>query len=89
MKTFKQDFLWGGATAANQLEGAWNIDGKGITIHDLSTNGTKNNPRRITRILDQKSIYSSHEAIGFVQIFRLEESIQVMLPVFLKNRIFN
>ncbi len=24
----KKDFLWGGATAANQCEGAWNVDGE-------------------------------------------------------------
>ena len=23
----KEGFLWGGATAANQYEGAWNVDG--------------------------------------------------------------
>ncbi|MBQ9328587.1 MAG: family 1 glycosylhydrolase [Solobacterium sp.] len=31
---FPEHFLWGGATAANQVEGAWNIDGKGMTIED-------------------------------------------------------
>ncbi len=31
---FPKDFMWGGATAANQVEGAWNIDGKGMTIED-------------------------------------------------------
>ena len=31
---FPTNFLWGGATAANQCEGAWNIDGKGMTIQD-------------------------------------------------------
>lgn len=31
---FPKNFLWGGATAANQVEGAWNIDGKGMTIED-------------------------------------------------------
>lgn len=31
---FPKDFLWGGATAANQAEGAWNEDGKGMTIED-------------------------------------------------------
>ena len=31
---FPKDFLWGGATAANQVEGAWNEDGKGMTIED-------------------------------------------------------
>ncbi|ECJ9747624.1 family 1 glycosylhydrolase [Listeria monocytogenes] len=32
--TFPEGFMWGGATAANQCEGAWNIDGKGMTIED-------------------------------------------------------
>jgi 6-phospho-beta-glucosidase len=32
MKTFPDDFLWGGATAANQVEGAYLEDGKGL-IH--------------------------------------------------------
>ena len=27
--TFPKDFLWGGATAANQFEGAYNLDGTG------------------------------------------------------------
>ena len=27
---FPEGFLWGGALAANQVEGAWNIDGKGL-----------------------------------------------------------
>lgn len=31
---FPEGFLWGGATAANQIEGAYNIDGKGLTIED-------------------------------------------------------
>jgi 6-phospho-beta-glucosidase len=26
--SFPKDFLWGGATAANQVEGGWNLDGK-------------------------------------------------------------
>ena len=31
MKAFPETFLWGGATAANQVEGAWQEDGKGIS----------------------------------------------------------
>ena len=27
--SFPKGFLWGGATAANQCEGAWNVDGRG------------------------------------------------------------
>ncbi|MCZ2492064.1 glycoside hydrolase family 1 protein [Dellaglioa carnosa] len=34
-KGFKKDFLWGGATAANQLEGGWDQDGKGMTTAEV------------------------------------------------------
>ncbi|MGP6596643.1 family 1 glycosylhydrolase, partial [Klebsiella pneumoniae] len=29
MKKFPDNFYWGGAIAANQVEGAWDKDGKG------------------------------------------------------------
>ena len=29
---FSTDFLWGGAISANQAEGAWNEDGKGLDM---------------------------------------------------------
>ena len=45
--SFPENFLWGGATAANQYEGGWQEGGRGIAVHDLITNGTKDNPRRI------------------------------------------
>lgn len=32
---FNKNFLWGAATAAYQIEGAWNIDGKGMSVWDL------------------------------------------------------
>ena len=35
--TFPEGFLWGGALAANQVEGAWNIDGKGLSVADVAT----------------------------------------------------
>lgn len=34
---FSKNFLWGGAMAANQVEGAWNIDGKGLSVADMAT----------------------------------------------------
>jgi len=34
--TFPESFLWGGATAANQIEGAFDVDGKGLSTSDLA-----------------------------------------------------
>jgi len=35
-KEFPKDFLWGGATAANQFEGGWNAGGKGLSVSDVA-----------------------------------------------------
>ena len=37
--TFPDGFLWGGATAANQLEGGYDADGKGPSIQDVMPKG--------------------------------------------------
>ena len=50
MSKFPKDFLWGGAVAANQWEGAYNLGGKGLTSSDVTTAGTQTNPRYITYI---------------------------------------
>lgn len=36
MRQFKDDFLWGGATAANQFEGGWKEGGKGLSTADVT-----------------------------------------------------
>ncbi|MCO6543137.1 MAG: glycoside hydrolase family 1 protein [Lactobacillus sp.] len=48
---FKDNFLWGGATAANQCEGAWNKDGKGISTADIQP---------YTKGINRKSLNFNH-----------------------------
>ncbi len=70
MKTFRKDFLWGGATAANQYEGAWDVDGKGVSIPDLCTNGTHTVPKRVTNGFEEDTLYPSHEATDFYHHYK-------------------
>lgn len=42
--TFPKGFLWGGATAANQIEGAYNEGGKGLSIQDVMPKGITETP---------------------------------------------
>jgi 6-phospho-beta-glucosidase len=39
MKTFPNNFLWGGAIAANQVEGSFLLGGKGLSTSDMLPNG--------------------------------------------------
>ena len=68
--TFKNEFLWGGATAANQYEGAWNIGGKGASISDHCTCGSQSSPKRITPVLEKGTLYPSWEATDFYHHFK-------------------
>ncbi len=70
-----KDFLWGGATAANQFEGGWNVDGKGASTSDMLTAGTHTTPRKITRETIDGLNYPSHEAIDFYH--RYKEDIKL------------
>lgn len=73
---FRQDFLWGGATAANQYEGAWDVGGKGPSVADMLTAGTRDQPRRLTHELEPDALYPTHEATDFYH--RYEEDIDLM-----------
>ncbi|UPK41485.1 MULTISPECIES: glycoside hydrolase family 1 protein [Paenibacillus] len=72
---FPEGFLWGGATAANQIEGAWNEDGKGVSTLDMFTGGSIHQKRRITLEMDPAERYPTHEAIDFYH--RYEEDIKL------------
>lgn len=70
----RPDFLWGGAVAANQLEGAYNVDGKGLSIADVVRAGDV----KPSRVIDKNGIvpgmnYPAWEAIDFYHHF--EEDI--------------
>ena len=49
--SFPKNFFWGGATAANQCEGAWNVGGRGMTETDVTTGGTATTPRYRTYVM--------------------------------------
>ncbi|MNM83563.1 6-phospho-beta-glucosidase BglA [compost metagenome] len=46
--SFPKNFLWGGATAANQYEGGYKEGGKGLNTSDVLTEGSHTVPRKIT-----------------------------------------
>ncbi|MGG5302439.1 6-phospho-beta-glucosidase [Enterococcus pernyi] len=77
-----KDFLWGGAIAAHQAEGAWNIDGRGPSIADVMTAGGNGIPRKITKGIIEGEYYPNHEAIDFYH--RYKEDIQLFKELGLK-----
>ena len=71
MKTFAKNFLWGGALAANQCEGAYLEDGKGLEICDLLETG-KDRFIKLDPALElhEGHVYPSHEAIDFYHHYK-------------------
>lgn len=62
---FPEGFYWGGATAANQFEGAWNVDGRGASVDDHFLGGSYKEPRQITIDIDPNRFYPNHDGIDF------------------------
>lgn len=73
MGIFPENFLWGGATAANQFEGAIQEGEKGLSVPDVVTGGTKETPRHVTDGILPGYHYPSHEAVDFYH--RYQEDI--------------
>jgi len=67
---FPKDFLWGGAVAAHQLEGAWQVGGKGVSVADVMTAGRHGKPRQITDGVKENLNYPNHEAIDFYHRYK-------------------
>lgn len=66
----KNKFLWGGALAAHQCEGAWDINGKGISIMDVMSAGSKDIDREIHKEVHEDCYYPSHHAIDFYHHYK-------------------
>ncbi|MCF0148344.1 MAG: 6-phospho-beta-glucosidase [Clostridium sp.] len=80
MMTFSKGFLWGGAIAANQAEGAYLEDGKGLTNIDMIPHGKNRMFVKLGNMYPVEFIqgenYPSHEAIDFYHHYK--EDIKLM-----------
>lgn len=72
-KAFPKDFLWGGATAANQCEGGYLDDGKLDSSSDHLTAGSHTTPRQFKMEITPDFFFPSHVAIDHYH--RYEEDI--------------
>ncbi|MCP3764558.1 6-phospho-beta-glucosidase [Domibacillus sp. A3M-37] len=78
-QVFPEDFLWGGAVAANQVEGAYLEGGKGLSTVDLLPFG----PNRMSLmkgrvdslVPDPNEFYPSHEAIDFYHRYKEDTAL--------------
>lgn len=85
-QVFPKGFLWGGATAANQCEGAYNVDGRGLANVDVVPTGED----RFAIISGQKKMfdfekgyfYPAKESIGFYHHYK--EDLALLAEMSLK-----
>ncbi len=68
-KMFKKDFLWGGAVAAHQIEGGL-VNGKGLSVSDVMTGGTRTQARQITDGVKEGLYYPNHTASDFYHHYK-------------------
>lgn len=71
---FRKDFLWGGATAANQCEGAYNEGGRGLANVDVVPHGKDRFPVSMGKLkmteLDHEHYYPALKAIDFYHHYK-------------------
>ena len=69
-----ENFLWGGATAANQCEGAYNVDGRGLANVDICPAGKDRFKVMLghgeTLEPDTEHIYPAMEGIDFYHHYK-------------------
>ena len=79
---FPDNFLWGGATAANQFEGGYCEGKKGDCISDHLSKGSRSEKRRFTWNIEKNIDYPSHEAVDFYHHYK--EDIRLFAEMGLK-----
>ena len=84
--SFPKEFLWGGATAANQCEGAYQEDDRGLANVDTIPYGEDRFPVMLglKKMLecDTEHFYPSHDAIDFYH--RYQEDIKLFAEMNMK-----
>ena len=65
-----ESFLWGGAVAAHQLEGAYREDSRGLSTSDVMTAGSSKVPRKITDGVEEGYYYPNHGGIDFYHRYK-------------------
>ncbi|HWJ76831.1 MAG TPA: glycoside hydrolase family 1 protein [Niallia sp.] len=72
LDSFPDNFLWGAASAAYQIEGAWNKDGKGPSIWDVFTK------------IDGKTFEGTNGDVAVDHYHRYKEDVRLMAEMGLK-----
>ncbi len=87
MSRLPKNFLWGGAVAANQLEGAYLDGGKGLTNIDVVPMGKNRFPvmkgDAVSFEVSADQYYPSHEAIDFYHTYK--EDIKLLAEMGFKS----
>jgi len=82
-KSFPAGFLWGGAVAAHQVEGAYDTGGKGLSVADVMTAAGNRDERRITAGVQAGEFYPNHEAVDFYH--RYPEDVKLFAEMGFKS----
>ena len=81
MSKLPNDFLWGGALAANQFEGGYDQGGKGLSVIDVMT-WAHGKAREITQDVEPDKYYPNHVGIDFYN--RYKEDVKMFSDMGLK-----
>ena len=60
------NFLWGGASAANQYEGGYNLDGRGLSINDVELGAGHGKIREIHEYVHKRYLLSKSYSYRFL-----------------------